>query len=58
MRITVFFPVQKKVEQKKKKEIRQQAFDFLASNVQAGSSIKPKIPSDANVHAVFESQRP
>ena len=25
------------------------------SRIQAGSSIKPKIPSDSNVHAVFES---
>ena len=28
---------------------------FTVCQVQAGSSIKPKIPSDANVHAVFES---
>ena len=28
---------------------------YSRSDLQAGSSIKPKIPSDANVHPVFES---
>ena len=32
------------------------AYGFSMSYLQAGSSVKPKIPSDADVHPVFESR--